>query len=74
MKHTETNAWYEVTIVEGRHHQIRNMFEKIGHSVVKLKRMSIGFLTSRGLKAGEHRLLSAAEVKRFFDHAESQSK
>jgi len=69
MRRTESNAWYEVAIIEGRHHQIRNMFEKIGHSVVKLKRVAIGFLTAKGLKPGAHRHLSPAEVKRFFEYA-----
>jgi 23S rRNA pseudouridine2605 synthase len=74
IKHTESNAWYEVTIIEGRHHQIRNLFEKIGHSVVKLKRVAIGFLTDKGLKPGEFRYLSSAEVKRFFDYAKLDRK
>jgi len=74
LRRTETNVWYEVTIIEGRHHQIRNMFEKVGHSVVKLKRVAIGFLTSKGLKSGEHRHLSPAEVKRFFDFAKTTEK
>lgn len=73
LRHTESNAWYEVIIIEGRHHQVRNMFEKIGHSVVKLKRVAIGFLTTQGLKPGQHRHLSPAEVKRFFDYAKSNA-
>ncbi|MBI3949671.1 MAG: rRNA pseudouridine synthase [Acidobacteria bacterium] len=71
LKRTEANAWYEVTIIEGRHHQIRKMFDKIGHSVVKLKRVAIGSLTSKGLKPGKYRHLSSAEVKRFFDYAKA---
>jgi pseudouridine synthase len=73
LRHTESNAWYEVTIIEGRHHQVRNMFEKIGHSVVKLKRVAIGFLTTQRLKSGQHRHLSPAEVKRFFDYAKAKN-
>lgn len=74
LKHTETNAWYEVTIIEGRHHHIRKMFEKVGHSVVKLKRVTIGFLTCQGLKAGQYRHLTPAEVKRFFDYIKAKPK
>jgi pseudouridine synthase len=72
IKRTESNAWYEVTIVEGRHHQVRQMFEKIGHSVVKLKRVRIGFLTDKGLKPGQFRHLTPAEVKRFFAYAKTK--
>jgi len=61
-----TNAWYRVTLHEGRNQQIRKMFDHIGHSVIKLRRVAIGFLKKERLKPGEFRLLSEAEVKRFF--------
>ena len=62
-----TNAWYRVTLYEGRNQQIRKMFDHIGHSVIKLRRVEIGFLKTERerLKPGEFRLLSEAEVKRF---------
>jgi 23S rRNA pseudouridine2605 synthase len=66
IEESETNAWYEVTLHEGRNQQIRKMFDSIGHSVLKLKRVAIGFLRDERLKPGEYRLLSAAEVRRFF--------
>lgn len=69
LRRTEGNAWYQVTVVEGRYHQVRAMFEKIGHSVVKLKRVAIGFLTAKGLKPGQCRHLSSQEVERFFGSA-----
>lgn len=56
--------WYEITLVEGRYHQVRRMFEHIGQSVLKLKRVRIGFLTDRGLLPGQFRHLSSQEVKR----------
>ena len=66
-----TNAWYRVTLYEGRNQQIRKMFDHIGHSVIKLRRVGIGFLKSEHerLKLGEFRLLSEAEVKRFLKAA-----
>ncbi|MDX2042107.1 MAG: pseudouridine synthase [Acidobacteriota bacterium] len=66
MEETETNAWYEVTLHEGRNQQIRKMFDSIGHSVVKLRRVAIGFLKNEKLKPGELRFLNETEVKRFF--------
>jgi 23S rRNA pseudouridine2605 synthase len=36
---TESNAWFEVILHEGRNQQIRRMFDAIGHSVVKLRRV-----------------------------------
>jgi 23S rRNA pseudouridine2605 synthase len=61
-----TNAWYEVTLYEGRNQQIRKMFDSVGHSVIKLRRVAIGFLRNERLKPGEFRLLGEDEVKRFF--------
>jgi len=58
------NPWYEITLVEGRYHQVRRMFERIGRPVVKLKRVQIAFLTDRDLAPGHFRHLSAAEVER----------
>ena len=59
------NSWYQVTLREGRNQQIRRMFDSTGHSVVKLRRVSIGHVTDRGLAPGQYRPLTSAEVKRF---------
>lgn len=56
--------WFEITLVEGRYHQVRRMFEHAGQPVVKLKRVRIAFLTLSGLAPGRARKLTAAEVKR----------
>jgi len=56
--------WYEITLTEGRYHQVRRMFERIGHPVIKLKRVRIAFLTDEGLAPGRFRLLRPAEVAR----------
>jgi 23S rRNA pseudouridine2605 synthase len=58
------NGWYEVILYQGKNRQIREMFESIGHPVLKLRRIRIGFLTVRGLAVGQHRLLTAHEVER----------
>ena len=62
VKSTGTNAWFEVILHEGRNQQIRRMFDLIGHSVVKLRRVRIGSLVDEGLRPGEWRFLSSAEV------------
>jgi 23S rRNA pseudouridine2605 synthase len=61
---TQTNAWYEVLLHQGRNQQVRRMFETIGHSVLKLRRTRIGFLKDENLKPGYYRLLSPSEVGR----------
>ncbi|HUI43063.1 MAG TPA: pseudouridine synthase [Terriglobia bacterium] len=56
--------WYEITLVEGRYHQVRRMFERIGQPVVKLKRVRIAFLSDEGLAPGRFRHLTPPEVRR----------
>jgi 23S rRNA pseudouridine2605 synthase len=56
------NVWYRVVLVEGRNQQIRKMFDAIGHSVVKLRRVQIGPITDVGLKLGDWRPLTDREI------------
>ena len=64
LEETASNAWFEISLHQGRNQQIRRMFDSIGHSVVKLRRVRIGSLTDDTLKPGYWRLLSPAEVSR----------
>jgi 23S rRNA pseudouridine2605 synthase len=57
------NPWYEVTLVEGKNRQVRRMFERIGHSVLKLRRVAIGKVKLGRLPVGACRPLTAEEVK-----------
>jgi 23S rRNA pseudouridine2605 synthase len=57
-------TWFEITLVEGRYHQVRRMFERIGCPVVKLKRTQVAFLNLHGVSPGKFRLLTLAEVDR----------
>lgn len=56
----------EITIHEGRNHQVKKMFEAFGYKVIKLKREKFGNLNLQGLKSGEYRHLSIKEVKVLF--------
>src|SRR6266545_4701667 len=66
LKETGVNAWFEVTLHEGRNQQVRRMFDAIGHSVLKLSRIQIGPLTDSKLKPGDSRLLTPIEVRRLY--------
>jgi pseudouridine synthase len=61
---TENNAWFEVLLHQGKNQQVRRMFDLIGNSVLKLRRIRIGSLTDESLKPGHWRLLTSGEVKR----------
>jgi 23S rRNA pseudouridine2605 synthase len=52
----------ELTIHEGRKHQVKRMFQTVGHPVRHLHRSRYAGLTLDGLAPGECRALSAAEV------------
>ena len=54
----------EITIIEGRNHIVKKIFEKIGHPVNKLHREREGFLTVAGMKSGDYKILSRDEVKK----------
>jgi len=63
------NPWYEVTLIEGKNRQIRNMFEEIGHHVEKIKRVRYGPL-QLDVPPGEYRQLTLQEVARLKSSAE----
>ncbi len=56
----------ELTIHEGRNHQVKKMFESVGFPVLKLKRERISFLDLKGLNSSEYRYLNPKEVKKLY--------
>ena len=60
----DENATYsaELTIHEGRFHQVKRMFEAVGCTVTYLKRLSMGSLVLGDLKIGEYRKLTEEEI------------
>ncbi len=74
LKHTENNGWYEITLFEGHNQQIRKMFDFIGHSVVKLRRISIGHVKDERIPVGAYRELDEEEVKEFFNPSTKKAK
>lgn len=65
-KKTDTSI-VELTIHEGRNHQVKKMFEALGYDVLKLKRERISFLDVNNLKSGEYRILNPKEVKKLYN-------
>ena len=59
----EGNSWFEVKLREGRTHQIRKMFQAVGHPVSKLKRVAIGPISDPKLTPGFWRELTTNEVR-----------
>lgn len=58
----------EISIVEGRNHIIKRIFNELGYLVDKLSRVEYAFLNLDGLKSGEYRSLSIKEVKKLYEY------
>ncbi len=59
----ENSTWIEIAIHEGRKRQVRRMMERIGHAVIRLKRIGIDGLKLRDLKPGEIRPMTVSELE-----------
>ncbi|PJF35745.1 MAG: pseudouridine synthase [Candidatus Thermofonsia Clade 1 bacterium] len=55
-------AWLQITLTEGKKRQIRRMTAAIGYPTLRLVRVAIGNITLDGLRVGEYRALSQAQI------------
>lgn len=62
IKSTDANAWVRLTLTEGRNREVRRLMERVGHPVVRLRRISFAGVTAAGLRPGEWRMLSDSEI------------
>lgn len=61
-------AIVEITIIEGRNHIIKKVFENMGYLVDKLTRTEYAFLKVDKLRSGEYRNLTIKEVKKLYEY------
>lgn len=59
----ESASWVEITVVEGRKHQVRRMLEAVGHPVSRLRRTAYGGVVLGRLPAGTLRPLTTREIE-----------
>ena len=59
----KNTSMVEITIHEGKNHQVKRMFEAVGFLVDKLTRERIGVFQIKDLKSGEYRKLTPKEVQ-----------
>ena len=64
LKAEEGRSAAEIEINEGKYHQVKRMFEKIGHPVLYLKRVKFGNLELGELPLGEYRNLTEEELRK----------
>ncbi len=65
-----TSSWVSITLREGRHHEVKRIFQAVGRPVQKLQRTSFAGVKAGSLKPGEVRSLTGPEV----DHLRRQGK
>ena len=59
----KNTSMVEITIHEGKNHQVKRMFEAVGFLVDKLTRERIGVFQIKDLKSGEYRKLTPKEIQ-----------
>ena len=59
----EGNSWWRVEVTEGRTHEVRELFFRVGHPVQRLRRTAIGPLRDDHISPGQFRELTRTEVE-----------
>ena len=72
--HEKNRSVVELTIHEGRNHQVKKMFESVGLIVDKLLATRFGTLDLTGLRPGESRRLSKKKLVSFHNIAVNKVK
>lgn len=61
----EKTCEVSITITEGRNHQVKKMFDAVGHKVLYLKRVSVGSVKLGNLPIGKWRHMTEKEKESF---------
>ena len=56
----------QITIQEGKNHQVKRMFKEVGYEVAKLKREKEAFFDLKDLQSGEFRKLTPKEIAKVY--------
>ncbi|MCB0327671.1 MAG: rRNA pseudouridine synthase [Bdellovibrionales bacterium] len=61
-KTLKENTWVKIVLTEGRNHIVKNIFQHVGHPVLKLIRTEFAGIKLDKLQAGQFRELSSKEL------------
>lgn len=60
-----TNHWYRVIIREGRYREVRRIWDEVGHTVSRLKRIRYGTIKlTRDVKRGQHSKIAPMQLEK----------
>ena len=62
LKSPSSHDWLAITLTEGKSRQLRRMAEALGYQVLKLQRIAFAEINFHGLRLGDARELTQAEV------------
>lgn len=68
------SAVLEIVLDEGRNREVRRLLARIGHKVMKLKRVAIGPMKLGNLQPGESRPLTRDEVEELYRSSQERQK
>ena len=73
MSEEGTNHWYRVVIREGRYREVRKMWDAVGHTVSRLKRIRYGTIRlTRDIKRGQHSKIAPMQLEKLVVSADLQ--
>lgn len=64
LRKTRANCWVEMSLNEGRNHQIKRMWDYFGIQVLKIKRIQFGPIRLERLKPAQFRKITGMEAKK----------
>jgi 23S rRNA pseudouridine2605 synthase len=73
MRADDNNTWLLITLQEGKNRQVRRLAEYAGYRVMRLTRTRFAGLTTEGLRPGDWRQLSAAELRAVRSQSKTES-
>src|SRR5438477_11312084 len=68
------SAWLRIVLNEGKNREIRRMLARLGHKVLRLRRLAIGPVELGRLKSGKSRRLSGPELAALRDAVKHQAR
>jgi 23S rRNA pseudouridine2605 synthase len=74
LKQQGESTWLRIVLSEGKNREIRRMLARLGHKVLRLKRIALGPVLLGALKSGKSRRLSRLEVEALRDSARRRDK